>query len=50
MDAVLDAQTMREEHSSSLSIWLRRLGQVVAFLKARREVGLLYGLLADREQ
>lgn len=49
-DAVLDAQTVREEHSSSLNIQLRRLGRVVVFLRARREVGLLYGLLADRER
>lgn len=48
-DAVLDAQTVREEHSSSLNIQLRRLGRVVVFLRARREVGLSMDLLADRE-
>lgn len=46
MDTVLDTQIMRQNHSSSLNI---QLGQVVVFLKARGEVGLLYGLLADRK-
>lgn len=49
MDAVLDAQ-IGGKNISSLNIQLGRLGQVVVFLKARREVGFLYGLLADRKQ
>lgn len=47
---MLDTQIMRQNHSSALNMQLGRQGQVVIFLKARREVGLLYGFLADRKQ
>lgn len=42
--------TLASPHSNLLNIQLRRLGYIVAFLKARRNVGLPYGLLADRKQ